>query len=102
MSIHASAREATPGKIGSDHSDEVSIHASAREATAGLLAADRDGRVSIHASAREATPATQSLPSLNGDFDPRLRAGGDGAGPSTVMRWPRFDPRLRAGGDAVT
>ncbi len=54
----------------------VSIHASAREATPGLGFPRSSARVSIHASAREATSSTGSDARME-SFNPRLREGGD-------------------------
>ena len=55
VSIHASAREATPLRQCVGFAADVSIHASAREATAVDGPGCGRRRVSIHASAREAT-----------------------------------------------
>ena len=55
VSIHASAREATPLPLTWFSHPLVSIHASAREATAGIASIQCVVIVSIHASAREAT-----------------------------------------------
>ncbi len=99
VSIHASAREATPrwqrqyvpvysfnprlragGDFGGCSPKEqclVSIHASAREATSSSNRTLPIAGVSIHASAREATiQQTRSRP-CSMRFNPRLRAGGD-------------------------
>jgi len=57
---------------------EVSIHASAREATPDMgERRQQPNAVSIHASAREATRWSCPPPSLAASFNPRLRAGGD-------------------------
>ena len=101
----------------------VSIHAPAREATPGRLPAFRNVCVSIHAPAREATPLHRPEAARNVRFNPRPRAGGDpssrcslhayksfqstpprGRRPkSTPACWPtaRFNPRPRAGGDCA-
>ncbi len=59
----------------SDH-EAVSIHASAREATPRRIDSRHPQAVSIHASAREATWKTRSI-CCTGSFNPRLREGGD-------------------------
>ncbi len=62
-----------------------------------LRAGDR--RVSIHASAREATRRTLPHRGHAACFDPRLREGGDlRSSARTTTSWS-FDPRLREGGD---
>ena len=55
----------------------VSIHASAREATPVPLHAHPQHAVSIHASAREATTDGEHPPRVQSSFNPRLRTGGD-------------------------
>ena len=55
VSIHASARDATPSCSAGRGAGQVSIHASARDATPILMSPARLSRVSIHASARDAT-----------------------------------------------
>ena len=102
VSIHASAREATwtrwhnpeyrscfnprlraggdpPAGQTRAASFCVSIHASAREATPHGQSFRGRFQVSIHASAREATWSTPTTDSPSSSFNPRLRAGGDGA-----------------------
>ena len=55
VSIHASARDATPHSTRSKEPQPVSIHASARDATMMPTIAIDVLKVSIHASARDAT-----------------------------------------------
>ena len=55
----------------------VSIHASAREATPCSQCADDPYLVSIHASAREATVISERSDRETASFNPRLRTGGD-------------------------
>ena len=77
----------------------VSIHASAKEATPGKGRVSPEQIVSIHASAKEATsPDCVTRQSL-ACFDPRLREGGDTTSPSVAEALASFDPRLREGGD---
>ena len=77
ISIHASAREATFRLHSVRSRTGISIHASAREATKNLLKSDKDPTISIHASAREATLISWIFLGLAGNFNPRLREGGD-------------------------
>ena len=101
VSIHASAKEATPERVVPQHLTDVSIHASAKEATAiGRACGDGDG-VSIHASAKEATQQRERERRRRG-FDPRLREGGDKISHLTRSRTRCFDPRLREGGDTTS
>ena len=99
VSIHASAREATPAPSCQNAGEQVSIHASAREATLVQIAAVPQPVVSIHASAREATLQILGKQSRHSRFNPRLRAGGDNAIPGHKIPVSSFNPRLRAGGD---
>ncbi len=101
ISIHASAREATPPYPVPDIPFPISIHASAREATPTFLQFYCISFISIHASAREATygkikntkdlvfqstlPRGKRLKKLiilkcKNDFNPRFRKGSDGVG----------------------
>ena len=85
-------------RLTAERGELVSIHASAREATPALywdrlgscfnprLRAGGDGD-------RRRSPADQS------GFNPRLRAGGDRAARHTSPASTCFNPRLRAGGD---
>ena len=57
--------------------ETISIHASAREATLASFQNSNNGTISIHASAREATVLIATDARHNGDFNPRLREGGD-------------------------
>ena len=99
ISIHASAREATRGALGTALGGGISIHASARGATIKLFlggmsyrfqstpprgrrlyAMIKDGMsnyISIHASAREATVSANLQTAVAVNFNPRLREGGD-------------------------
>ena len=121
VSIHASAREATPAGWTSDQFAPVSIHASAREATKvpDLAATGSEfqstpprGRRPVTASMLTSHIMFQStpprgrrlhrwiVPSVLSGFNPRLREGGDCDG---VMAWGcvlGFNPRLREGGDS--
>ena len=64
-------------KIGAD-GKLISIHASAKEATPLTLAGNfRGWRISIHASAKEATRERVTTAAAATDFNPRLREGGD-------------------------
>ena len=99
VSIHASAREATPPSCIAFFIMIVSIHASAREATPRLEIHRRVKHVSIHASAREATMGSNSPSSVGESFNPRLRTGGDPSFPWSRSWYPCFNPRLRTGGD---
>ena len=56
-------------------------------------------RISIHASAREATRPCRLCGGTIANFNPRLRAGGDGGKPPYGLDFQDFNPRLRAGGD---
>ena len=99
ISIHASAREATRGALGTALGGGISIHASARGATIKLFLGGMsyrfqstpprgrrpcqvqthpyNARISIHASAREATLWRAWLLLRMEYFNPRLREGGD-------------------------
>ena len=100
ISIHASAKEATPirpiqGLLargfqstpprrrrrlmrGSHTYDSrISIHASAKEATPAYQYFRRNKRISIHASAKEATQLQSRDFCASFNFNPRLREGGD-------------------------
>jgi len=120
VSIHASVREATPGRdkeIGSCVGFNPRLRAGGDD---GLSRLETLRQVSIHASVREATGKLAVAFTPSG-FNPRLRAGGDSPGnlenligdvsihasvrEATVsFRHMRqvshgFNPRLRAGGD---
>ena len=55
----------------------ISIHASAKEATCYKLLSGYTHKISIHASAKEATFIFWFYHTINTDFNPRLREGGD-------------------------
>ncbi len=77
----------------------VSIHAPARGATQVPRLLQRPRPVSIHAPARGATPRRSTAVPRGGCFNPRPRAGGDGASPAGLHHPRRFNPRPRAGVD---
>ena len=78
VSIHASARDATPETLFNAIENYVSIHASARDATVPPSCARRICKVSIHASARDATASSAEGVRQSPGFNPRVRAGRDG------------------------
>ena len=55
--------------------------------------------ISIHASAREATFSPNGGRGVGGDFNPRLREGGDSVLSVSIEHKYYFNPRLREGGD---
>ena len=87
ISIHASAKEATRPRIGFEKLSAISIHASAKEATSWPLllrwyslfqsTPPRRRRQFLHYSIRQ-----------GGDFNPRLREGGD-------TRWMATQPTVQ-------
>ena len=57
--------------------------------------------ISIHASAKEATVTGTDGFGGSGDFNPRLREGGDPERVEEGASQLNFNPRLREGGDFV-
>ena len=120
ISIHASAKEATPTKR---QSLILTVFQSTppRRRRLDLYRMSVDRAISIHASAKEATPDTtaqifwlkfQSTPprrrrpwslatpkKLQKYFNPRLREGGDKHVSIRQVDRTDFNPRLREGGD---
>ena len=101
VSIHASAREATPAPAEESPTEPVSIHASAREAT------PLEKLVKVRKVRFQSTPPHGRRPWTSAgsrelaSFNPRLRTGGDFGHLGAVHRRASFNPRLRTGGDEV-
>ena len=123
ISIHASAREATLTPVDVYTIVNISIHASAREATSTpWMQFDRDlkfqstpprGRRRASGTLLQNMRQFQSTPPrgrrlmirrqahTRGNFNPRLREGGDAGTGKTCRRKQDFNPRLREGGDII-
>ena len=103
VSIHASAREATPQHRLPAVEGDVSIHASAREAT-GLLptmAMTGAGFQSTPPHGRRRGQGRRCF-LCQACFNPRLRTGGDQHSCSKCLQGRNcFNPRLRTGGDVA-
>ncbi len=102
VSIHASAREATPAHALPLKVKGVSIHASAREATSSIIGAWACFHSFNPRLRAGGDVALFKLPPSSSCFNPRLRAGGDPGALDIVSIISCFNPRLRAGGDSVS
>ena len=99
ISIHASAREATRGALGTALGGGISIHASARGATIKLFLGGMSYRFQSTPPRGRRRPGALQTHKPSPNFNPRLREGGDPNCRTSTTSAVYFNPRLREGGD---
>ena len=101
VSIHASVKGATLGRLTLESVFRVSIHAPVKGATDVRPKTWTVVHVSIHAPVKGATRVTAWLMPVRTSFNPRSREGSDYGANRRRGLESRFNPRSREGSDVL-